>query len=149
MSGPPRLRLTFSATLAATAEAQARLADYLRAQGAPDRLVARVELVFEEVAVNIVRHAFGPDAAPDAVPCAREASLEAAPEPEGCCTLVIEDAGRPFDPTSAPLVTPARSLEDSAIGGLGLPLIRRTAREMAYARLPEGRNRLTLVIPAA
>jgi anti-sigma regulatory factor (Ser/Thr protein kinase) len=61
----------------------------------------------------------------------------------------VEDGGVPFDPTTvAPRnPVPPASLEDATIGGLGLALVRRFARDLAYQRLANGRNRLGLTVP--
>jgi anti-sigma regulatory factor (Ser/Thr protein kinase) len=49
------------------------------------------------------------------------------------------DAGIPFDPTGAPEHTPAKTLAEAPLGGLGLPLIRRCSDWMSYRR-EGGRN---------
>ena len=64
----------------------------------------------------------------------------------GRCVLVFEDAGRPFDPTAGDLKERPLSLADAEPGGLGLVLMRRMTRELAYERTPEGRNRLRMVL---
>jgi len=136
---PPPLRFIARLTgVGSIAAAQARVADHLRACQAPERLVVRAELLFEEVVTNLLRHGFD-------APGEREVGIEAAAAPDGC-TLVFEDAGRPFDPTAAALPQAPARLADAPVGGLGLVLLRRTARRLAYVRLPEGRNRLTVEI---
>jgi anti-sigma regulatory factor (Ser/Thr protein kinase) len=51
----------------------------------------------------------------------------------------VMDAGTPFDPTGAPEHTPARTLAEAPLGGLGLPLIRHCSDWMSYRR-EGGRN---------
>ena len=53
--------------------------------------------------------------------------------------LIVGDAGIPFDPTGAPEHTPAKTLAEAPLGGLGLPLIRRCSDWMSYRR-EGGRN---------
>lgn len=90
------------------------------------RAVYRLELVLEEVFVNIVRHAFGGDAAAHAV----DVSLTV----DGAhWVLAFEDDGRAFDPTrhSALPSGPLSALEP---GGRGLHLVQKTAQDMRYRR---------------
>ena len=56
----------------------------------------------------------------------------------------IRDSGRPFDPLAAPRPEKPACLEDDAIGGLGLPILRRFATECHYQR-DAGENLLTIV----
>jgi len=66
------------------------------------------------------------------------------PQPEGV-VLVMETDGPPFDPFSdAPEPDVDASVEDRAIGGLGLKLVRETATKSAYCRV-NGCNRISLV----
>ena len=60
--------------------------------------------------------------------------------------MVFSDRGRPFDPTrevATPDVT--ASLEDREVGGLGMFMVKKMAKSVAYAREGE-RNVLTLLI---
>ncbi|MBX9698862.1 MAG: ATP-binding protein [Acetobacteraceae bacterium] len=136
------LCLALPATLAALPSAQARLAEYLRAAGLEERVVGRAELLLEELVTNVIRH--GGLAAPESA----RLTLTAAIGPDRACRLVFEDPGEPFDPLAGTLPQPPRRLEDAPLGGLGLVLLRRMAQDLAYARLPEGRNRLTLRLGA-
>ncbi|MDR3641963.1 MAG: ATP-binding protein [Humidesulfovibrio sp.] len=106
-------------------------------------ILQRVELVLEEALMNIVRHAYPPDAPERLVALDCEAG-------EGTLRLNITDWGAPFDP-----VAPANhrqeatleanleaDLEHRAPGGLGLFFIRSMA-QASYAR-QGGANVLTL-----
>jgi anti-sigma regulatory factor (Ser/Thr protein kinase) len=55
---------------------------------------------------------------------------------------VIDD-GRPFNPLSAPEPDLSLQLDDRAIGGLGIHLLRKMADHMAYERR-DGANRLRI-----
>lgn len=98
-----------------------------------------VELVFEEIVANIVRHG-----APDArkselhVHVTLELGLE-------LMRLTFEDDGVAFDPRARPDPPPPQSLDYR--GGFGLLLVRHAASSLDYQRLADGRNRLTVVLP--
>ncbi|WP_149537536.1 ATP-binding protein [Siccirubricoccus phaeus] len=118
-----------AATLAA---ASAALAAHLRAAGAGPRTIARAELLLEELALNALRHGG-----------VAEVALTARQEATGW-RLCLEDAGPPFDPSQP---RPALPGVGEGRGGLGLALVQRTARALHYARLPEGRNRVEVLLP--
>lgn len=128
--GGTEFRHAIAGGTAAVAAAQAALAAFLAAAGASPRSVTRAELVLEELALNALRHGGAPSVQV-------RARLEA-----GRCSLVLEDAGLPFDPTTAAPMPLAASLAEARIGGLGLALVRRTAEALRYLRTPAGLNRL-------
>jgi len=125
-------RIIIGAGAEAVSAACLALGEAMRAGGATPRAIGRAQLLVEEVALNALRHGGAP-----------EVLLEAAADPSGW-TLVLEDAGRGFDPLAAPLPAPAASLAEARIGGLGLPLLRRMTRSARYARTAAGLNRLEL-----
>ena len=97
----------------------------------------QVQLVLEEMVLNVMNHS----GATDPVVLQLESR-------EGEARFEIIDRGIPFDPTevTAPPEHDASSLEDMAIGGLGIHLVRSMVREMSYRRAG-GANHLTLVLP--
>lgn len=132
------LALAVRASASGLLEAQPRLRAYLDASGVPGGVADRAELLVEEVVMNAAMHGFDdPDAA--------VVDLFVTAEPDAC-TLVFEDAGRAFDPTAGELRERPATLAEAEPGGLGLVLLRRMTRELAYERLPEGRNRLRMVL---
>ena len=120
--------------------AQLAVADFLRARGAGPNTTARAELLLEELALNTLRHGFAAGGTPELAVTAWHDGTRAG--------LDFEDRGAPFDPTRAALPVRPGSLRDAPIGGLGVPLLRRIAAELAYERTADGRNRLHLVLPA-
>lgn len=100
-----------------------------------------VELVFEEIVTNIVRHAYT-----DTGPHYIDVRLTFGPD---AVTMAIEDDGRPFDPVQRPSPVRPMSVEDAPLGGLGIPLVRKAATELRYERTAGGKNRLTVTLPAA
>ncbi len=100
-----------------------------------------VELVFEELVTNIVRYAYTDDRAHEIgvrLTCG-----------DGRIVLAIEDDGRPFDPLKRPEPNRPASIEEATIGGLGIPLIRKAATGLRYERTADGKNRLTVTLPAS
>jgi anti-sigma regulatory factor (Ser/Thr protein kinase) len=64
-------------------------------------------------------------------------------------TFTIEDHAPPFDPlldTTAENAPAASSIEDFPVGGLGILLMRKFAKNLEYKAL-DGGNRLTLRFP--
>ena len=97
-----------------------------------------VELIFEEVVANLVRHGARSDGR-------TLLSLEVVLR-DDAVELTFVDDGVPFDPRERPDPTPARDLEHAEVGGRGLMLIRSVSKELQYARTPEGQNRLTVAV---
>lgn len=133
------LDIVLPASIEGLTTGQERLRLWLMQAGTPDAAIARVEVVVEEVVMNVVMH--GLDGLDH-----HAISLRAEVAPEGC-RLAIEDDGRPFDLAQASPGALATRLEESKVGGLGLTLIHKLTRDLAWQRLPEGRNRLTCVVP--
>jgi anti-sigma regulatory factor (Ser/Thr protein kinase) len=128
--------LRFPATIAAFEDAvgvMRRVLDVRGLQGEPRQ---KVDLAFEEIAVNVVRHA-------------RPAGeIEVTVVFEGAeVRLTFEDDGVPFDPRTQPPPTIPESLDDATVGGLGLVLVRRFVTRMDYERTANHHNKLTLTIP--
>ena len=111
----------------------------------------RLEVVFEELISNIVRHGFTPGSS-QMILVRVEASSDA-------IELVIEDDGEPFNLLEAPAPPPLQSLESARLGGLGIVAVRKMAAEIRYdgfapgaaSRLIDGRpfnprNRVSLSI---
>jgi serine/threonine-protein kinase RsbW len=96
-----------------------------------------VEIVFDEVATNIVRH--GRPSGP----------VEAVIRFEAETILTFEDDGVAFDLRAQPAPPPARRRSDLRIGGRGIVIVRELCTAVDYVRTPEQRNRLTLRIPVA
>jgi anti-sigma regulatory factor (Ser/Thr protein kinase) len=93
-----------------------------------------VELVFDEIATNIVNHGRPPGVV--------EAIIRFADE----TTLIFEDDGVAFDPCSFPAPPAATRRSDLRIGGLGLVIVRDLCTRVDYVRTASHRNRLTLSI---
>ena len=100
--------------------------------------LADAELCVDELVTNVVRYAFT-DGGPHTITVHVERSSS---EVE----IVIQDDGRPFDPTAAPLPAMPRTLDEAVPGGRGLLLVRSIAPRLGYERR-DGVNRVILGFP--
>jgi anti-sigma regulatory factor (Ser/Thr protein kinase) len=113
----------------------AAIESFARASDLPAGEQRAIELVLEEVVTNAIRHGY-PDGGE------HELSVELCMEGD-TVEIRLEDDGQPFDPTRAEPADTESSIEDRAIGGLGIHLVKSLVHEMSYAR-QQGRNVLTL-----
>lgn len=101
------------------------------------RRLPHLELALEEALVNICTYAYREPPRDVTVRLLRDDRRFA---------VELVDEGIPFDPLEeAPLPDLSSGLEDRAVGGLGVLLIRRVTDEVHYRR-EEGRNVLSLVL---
>lgn len=134
----PPLRLALRNEPAAPEAARQALLAHLAGHTVSPRALYRLELVLEEAMMNRLWHAF-PDGGE------HEIGVTLALQPDAL-VLTIDDDGIAFDPLQAapPPPTPT-SVAEAQVGGLGLLLTRKAARECRYERR-DGRNRFTVVI---
>ena len=99
-------------------------------RGVPAPQVECLELALHEVLANVVAHG-GSAARAEPIQICIEVREKAT---TGEARVKVSDAGIPFDPTGAPEHTPAKTLAEAPLGGLGLPLIRRCSDWMRYRR---------------
>ena len=128
--------LRFPGTLAGFTEAFSRLNAILDRGPIEGEARFHVELVFDEIAANVIRHASPTGEIEVTVRLGREV------------VLTFEDDGVPFDPCAQPEPPEPRSLDEATPGGRGLMLVRMYSTRLDYQRTPEGRNRLTVTLPA-
>ncbi len=99
-------------------------------------LVFNVNLVLEELVINV--HYHGHDDGIHDIEIKLDSELER-------LRIEVIDDGRPFDPLlDAALPDTNAPIEDRAVGGLGLYLVRTTMDEMQYKR-EQGKNHVILV----
>lgn len=94
------------------------------------------ELCLNEAAANVILHGGGDDS--------HEISLRFELQPAQV-HITLRDDGRPFNPLEFRAAPPAQTLESTAVGGLGVGLIRSFTSEVHY-RFEAGHNVLTLVL---
>jgi anti-sigma regulatory factor (Ser/Thr protein kinase) len=104
--------------------------------GFSEKLVHNLDLCSTECVSNIMNYAFDGDEGEQFI------ALRLDRQGDDVC-LQIEDEGRPFDPLQVPPPAPANQIDDTRIGGWGLPLVRHFCDGIRYDR-EGGRNRLTL-----
>ena len=129
--------LRFPGTTAGLDDAVKALRAILDARPLTPRRRHDVELVFEEVASNIVNYG------------KPTGDVEAAIGFGGETVLTFTDDGVSFDPRQQPPPPAAARRQDLRIGGLGLVIVRDICTRIDYVRTPDDRNRLTLHIPLA
>jgi len=121
-----------------------RLAAFVKGEAARIGLASKttfaVELCLEEAVSNIVRHGADRGKATRII-----ATLGREPDE---VTLCVEDDGPPFDPTSVDRPLPAANLDEAAIGGFGIHLMREFSNRMRYERSGE-ENRLIMTFRVA
>ena len=105
---------------------------YVAARGAGEHTRYAVRVVIEELLANVALHS-GAKGDVEVVVRAGGASID----------VRVSDDGRPFDPTSAADPAPPASIEEAAVGGLGLSMVRRAARRMTWRR--EGARNVVVV----
>ena len=123
------------ATMSGLAEAGEALRAFLDTLTLDPSRRYQVELTFDEIAGNIVRHG---------QPVSSVELLIAVDDAEAVMTFV--DDGVAFDPRAHDTRPPAPS-EHPQVGGLGLVLVKSYASRIEYERTRQHHNRLTLAIP--
>jgi anti-sigma regulatory factor (Ser/Thr protein kinase) len=114
-----------------------RVDERLTAWGVGGRARYVVELVFEEVMTNIMRHG---------LPAAEAHQIGIRMSSRGDkIVLAFDDAGVEFNPALRAPSSTDGSLETATIGGRGIAMIRKLAHSMRYERR-DGRNHLEVVI---
>lgn len=131
------LRLTLPNDREAFAAARQAVMDFLAAHAASEQTLFAVELVLEETLMNVIWHAFRDDAKHDI-------ELRVRIDPEAI-EMHFEDDGIAFDPLQAAEPTLPASIDEAVPGGLGLMLVRKFSRSIAYQRRDE-RNHLTITV---
>ena len=132
--------LRFPATFEAYAQAAEDLRHALDERDIEERPRYQVELVFEEIVTNIVRHNSSHH-----LNCSVQVGVDFDPDK---VVLTFQDDGRPFDPRTYEVPALPQSLEDASVGGLGIMLVRKASSRIDYERTPQEHNRLTVTIAA-
>jgi serine/threonine-protein kinase RsbW len=111
--------------------------DAAKAAGLGEEQLWKLELVFEEVVVNVIRYAYPADS-PGTVSAGYAAG-------DNAFVVQVRDSGKAFDPLAGDHPDLTLSILDRPIGGLGRFLTRELASRAEYAR-SDGHNVLTFSI---
>lgn len=96
-----------------------------------------VDLVINEAVANVISHAYRDGAD-------HQIAVSLTDTPEAVVVEIVDD-GEAFNPFDAPAMATASDLEQAAIGGRGIHLIKSYSDDYDYRRVA-GRNRLRLAI---
>jgi len=128
--------LRVPATLAGLHDAADSLSRLLETRLLPDAARYNIELVFEEIVLNIVRHGQA------------TADIDVTITFDDTETILIfEDDGVPFNPRDYTPRSAPTSLDEVQVGGLGIALVKSISSHMNYERTKDG-NRLLVAVPA-
>jgi serine/threonine-protein kinase RsbW len=94
-----------------------------------------IQLAVDEITTNIVRHAYEKKVGRIWITCYCR---------DGEFHVIVEDEGRPFDPSTMPPPDLTSELEKRKVGGLGIYFVRRVMTRMSY-EYRDGRNVVTMV----
>lgn len=130
-----RMTMTLANEAAEHARLAAEIARFVAPFGIQPDQLAPFEIAFDEVMTNICRYAWA-DAGQHAVLVEAELARDR-------LTVTFADDGRAFDPLTTTAPTLDHDVEERAMGGLGIHLVRELMDEVRYAR-DEPFNRLTL-----
>lgn len=137
------LHLCLANDIGAVAAALPDLQAFAAAQQLPGRVANRLEVVFEELVSNPIRHGFRPGSDQVLhVRIGRRADR---------LRLEIEDDGIAFDPLARAAPAPLSDLDSAPEGGLGIALVKKLATHFACEapQLPGMINRLVVELPLA
>jgi anti-sigma regulatory factor (Ser/Thr protein kinase) len=122
-----RLEMVLNNTVQAIEDGRQELLAFFESRSLDARALNRLEVIFEEMVSNAVRHGFAPGSA-------QSIHVRVATAPEGV-ELTLEDDGVPFNPFEPVRPRPPlTSLETAPLGGLGIPLVVRLSTTQRYER---------------
>ena len=124
-----KLELVLNNTLAAIEDGSACMLDFLDRSALDESTQHRLQVVFEELVSNIVRHGFFEHSGQSI-----HVKIDHGP---GTVKFVFEDDGTPFNPLAAPAPRPYTSIESAKIGGLGISLVTKYSSQLHYERPPQ------------
>ena len=132
----PSRRLIMKNEMTEVARMRSFFFSVCREYGIDEETFKTLNLALEEWVANVINYAY---------PKGMRGHVEVTADvSDNVLTLVIKDHGTPFDPTQHAEVDIDAELDERAIGGLGIHLIRTIMDSVDYERTADGYNRLTL-----
>lgn len=128
--------IRFPAQQAALPKMLAWVRNALSNSGLPLNIQKRVELALEEALVNIILHAYNGKEGEIELSCRIVSAKEIA--------FTLKDRGKAFNPLLVKAPELESSLEERALGGLGIVMMRKYMDEIHYER-KDSYNILTLI----
>lgn len=132
-----RLKLIVPGRYASVAKVCQTCAEMIRNAGLDEDTAFHIEIAVDEACTNIIHHAYGGEGAGD---------IELS-----CCIendqviVMLHDHGKPFNPDAVPPPKMGETVEEVAIGGLGLYLMRKLMDEVRFEFDPREGNTLTMI----
>jgi anti-sigma regulatory factor (Ser/Thr protein kinase) len=111
------------------------LTEFGRRHGLPESVLHDLNLVVGELLTNIISYGYTDDGE-------HEIAVRLSVGP-GEIRVEVEDDGKPFNPLEVPEADTTKSLDERAVGGLGIHLVRRLTDGLEYQR-HEGKNLLAM-----
>jgi serine/threonine-protein kinase RsbW len=130
-------RRVFAGDFASLARIACFVDQAAEAAGLSERAAYAVQMAVDEACSNIIQHAYGGEGI-GTIDCTCEVTDES-------LTITLRDKGRPFDPTLVSDPDLDVQLEERALGGLGVYLIRQLMDTVDHRYEPADGNVLTLV----
>ena len=124
------LRLVLSNCLTAIEDGRSRIDQFLAGQALDAKVRNRIEVVFEEMVANTIRHGFTRNSN-------QSIHVTVAARPDGI-ELAFEDDGIAFNPLEVTMPGRFTTLEEARVGGQGIPLVIKLSASVRYER-PEQR----------
>ena len=132
----PSRRLIMKNEMSEVGRLRAFLFSVCREHGIDDENAKSLNLALEEWVANVINYAY---------PKGMRGHVEVTADvSDDVLTFVIKDHGAAFDPTQHEEVDIDAELDERAIGGLGIHLIRTIMDTVEYQRTSDGYNRLVL-----
>ena len=132
----PSRRLIMKNEMSEVGRLRAFFFSVCREHGIDDETAKTLNLALEEWVANVINYAY-----PKGMRVHVEVTADVS---DDVLTLVIKDHGAAFDPTQHEEVDIDAELDERAIGGLGIHLIRTIMDTVEYQRTSDGYNRLVL-----